>query len=228
VVGFERARREGNVDITSSTGIPAPPRRVVTISASYGAGGSVVAPQVAERLGLAFADRLITAQIAGVGVSEGLSEEERTEARRRGFLSRLAHLTGGLGLPVPDSGELRGPVRQQVEASIRQLAQDGAVILGRGAALVIAGDPAAFHVRMDGPADARCRQAMTIQGIDEATARSRLRETDRARNRYLEQLYDRDPADPTLYHLMIDSTAVPLASCVSLIVTAATDFWAGR
>jgi len=199
--------------------------RVVTISASYGAGGSVVAPEVAQRLGLTFADRLITAQIADVPHGEHLSDDERAQARRRGFLSRLAHLTGGLGLPVPDAIELREPVREQVEASIVQLATTGAVILGRGAAIVLAGDPDAFHVRLDGPVDARCRQAMALEGIDERTARNHLNETDSARARYLARLYERDPADPHLYHVVLDSTALPLPTCVALIESAATAFW---
>src|SRR5438132_6017201 len=128
--------------------------RVVTISATYGAGGTVVAPRVAERLGLPFADRLIAARGGDEAPGEQLSEQEREESRRRGFLDRLAHLTGGLGLPVPEGGDLQSPVRRQVEASIAQLSEGGAVILGRGAAIVLAGDPDAFHVRLDGPAEA--------------------------------------------------------------------------
>ena len=36
-----------------------PTAPVVTISATYGAGGSIVAPRLAERLGMKFFDRLI-------------------------------------------------------------------------------------------------------------------------------------------------------------------------
>src|SRR2546429_6540497 len=104
--------------------------RVVTISATYGAGGSVVAPGVAERLGLRSADGLMPPVGGDEALGEELSEQERQESRRRGFLDRLAHLTGGLGLPVPEGGDLQSPVRQQVEASIALLAEDGAVILG--------------------------------------------------------------------------------------------------
>ncbi len=44
---------------------------IVTISASYGAGGPEVGPAVAERLGLPFHDRAIPAQVAGrLGVSQ--------------------------------------------------------------------------------------------------------------------------------------------------------------
>ena len=36
---------------------PGPARPVVTLAAFYGAGGTVVGPRVAERLGVAFLDR---------------------------------------------------------------------------------------------------------------------------------------------------------------------------
>jgi hypothetical protein len=52
---------------------------IVTISASYGAGGAEVAPAVAERLGLAFHDRAIPARVAGrlgVPVAEAEANDE--------------------------------------------------------------------------------------------------------------------------------------------------------
>jgi Cytidylate kinase-like family len=42
---------------------------LVTLSAAYGAGGSEVGPELAQRLGVPFVDRLIPAQVAdGLGV----------------------------------------------------------------------------------------------------------------------------------------------------------------
>ena len=84
------------------------PARVVTVSASYGSSGSLIAPAVAARLGLPFHDRLIPARDAVAAAleddtGERMTEEERLAARRTSFLDRLAHLTGGLGLPVPPS-----------------------------------------------------------------------------------------------------------------------------
>jgi len=44
---------------------------------------------------------------------------------------------------------------------------------------------------------------------------------DRARMAYVRHFYDADPRDPDLYHLMLDSTELPLETCVELILTAA-------
>ena len=44
---------------------------------------------------------------------------------------------------------------------------------------------------------------------------------DKARTAYVRRLYRCDPADASLYHLVIDSTAVPIDTVIELIVTAA-------
>ena len=213
----------------ASGGEAAGSTRVVTISATYGSSGSLIAPALATRLGLPFADRLIPA-VGGEAAEcgEQLTEEERVASRRTSFLDRLAHLTGGLGLPVPAGDDIRDHVRGQVEGSVRQIAASGGVILGRGAMVVLAGHPTAFHVRLDGPEDRRCARAMALEGIDEATARARMAETDRARAKYFSRLYGLDAADPALYHLVVDSTVLPVEACVRLIADAAGAFWGRR
>jgi len=151
-----------------------PPRaRLVTISAAYGAAGSVVAPRVAERLGLPFADRLIPARggPSSSPAAECMTDEERDQVAKGAFLARLAHLTGGLNFPVPGAEDLHDQVRSRVEASIGQIAATaGGVILGRAGAIVLAGDPRAFHVRLDGPERRRLAQAMQMEHVDEETA----------------------------------------------------------
>jgi Cytidylate kinase-like family len=52
-------------------------------------------------------------------------------------------------------------------------------------------------------------------------ARQRLRAADKARTAYVRRLYRCDPADASLYHLVIDSTAIPLDAVTELILTAA-------
>jgi cytidylate kinase len=44
--------------------------------------------------------------------------------------------------------------------------------------------------------------------------------SDRIRIGYVRHAYGVDGEDPSLYHLMIDSTALDLGTCVDLIVTA--------
>jgi cytidylate kinase len=94
------------------------------------------------------------------------------------------------------------------------------VILGRAAAVVL-GKDRGFHVRLDGPPERRVAQGAVVEGISEEQARERLRAADKARTAYVRRLYRTDPADPALYHLVIDSTALPLEVVTELVLAAA-------
>ena len=139
----------------------APGVRLVTISASYGAGGSVIAPLLAERLGLPFADRLLAVSgTSGNPADDLVSERQLDKAPRSAFLESLSLLTTDWGVPAQrDPDQLPGHVQAQVEASLRNLVETtGGVVLGRAAAVPLAGHPRVFHVRLDGPVDRRARR----------------------------------------------------------------------
>jgi cytidylate kinase len=86
---------------------------------------------------------------------------------------------------------------------------------------VLRDEPGVLHVRLDGPPDRRVRQAMELEGVDRATAERHMKETDRARQAYVQHFYGADPRDSGLYHLILDSTAFPLDACVELVARAA-------
>lgn len=203
---------------------------MLTISATYGAGGSVVAPAAAARLQLPFFDRLLHGPDTrrAEAIMERLSDEERRHTPPGRLAATLAHLSAGLGIPVPDERDLnpREVLRRSVTASISNIvASGGGVILGRGGAVVLAGQPFAFHVRLDGPAERRLRQGMTIEGADEQAARAHQADADRAWSQFVQRVLDRDPADARLYHLVLDSTVVPLDTCAEVIAAAAAAYW---
>jgi cytidylate kinase len=207
--------------------IPADPGvRLITVSASYGAGGSIVAPALADRFGLPFLQRVTTSEghVAEPGpCDEQLSAEEvkATPVHRL-----LAHFTqampAGPTQSPPSTHHQDDHLRGHGEAGIHRLLADGggAVILGRAAAVVL-GKDRGFHVRLDGPAERRIVQGAVVEDISEEKARERLHTADKARTAYVRRLYRTDPADASLYHLVIDSTAMPLDAVIELIVTAA-------
>src|SRR6201993_3452003 len=207
---------------------PAPPRpnaRLITVSASYGAGGSVVAPALAGRLGLPFLQRVTASE--GPLAQPGPCDEQLTEEEVKATPVHrlLAHFTqampAGPTQSPPSTHHQDEYLRGHGEAGIyRLLAAGGGVILGRAAAAVL-GKDRGFHVRLDGPAGRRAAQGAAVEGISQDQARQRLRAADKARTAYVRRLYRCDPADASLYHLVIDSTAVPLDTVIELIATAA-------
>jgi cytidylate kinase len=110
--------------------------------------------------------------------------------------------------------------REQAEAIMRTALQTGAVILGRAGGAAFRTEPGVLRVRLFGPAQARAAQAARIESVDPPVARQRLPEVDRARAQYVRRLYGADIDDPALYHLEIDSTALPLDACADIIVAA--------
>jgi cytidylate kinase len=198
---------------------------VITVSASYGAGGSVVAPALARRLGVPFLSRVTTSE--GHPAPPDPCDEQVTaeEVKATPVHRVLASFTqampaGPTQSPLPTHHQdhhLRG----HGEAGIgRLLAAGGGVILGRAAAVVL-GKDRGFHVRLDGPPGRRVVQGAVVEGISEEQAQARLRAADKARTAYVRRLYRIDPADPALYHLVIDSTAIPLEVVIELVLAAA-------
>jgi cytidylate kinase len=206
--------------------------RLITVSASYGAGGSVVAPALAERFGLPFLQRVTTSE--GHPAKPGPCDEQLTEEEvkatpvHRLLASFTQAMPAGPTQSPPSSHHQDHHLRGHGEAGIQRiLAAGGGVILGRAAAVVL-GKDRGFHVRLDGPPERRVAQGAVVEGVTEEQARARLRAADKARTAYVRRLYRCDPADASLYHLVIDSTAMPLETVIEVIVTAARAHSAAR
>jgi cytidylate kinase len=195
----------------------------VTISASYGAGGSLVAPKVAELLGLRLIDRAISSTVAmqlQVSVAEAQQGEARRSAAER-FFGVLAPLTGVSSPPTqPGLAEDAAAFREHTERLMREALATGVVILGRAGAVALRDEPRVLRVRLFGPPAARIQQAAEVEAVPVETAQQRLAEVDQARAQYVRRLYHADLDDPQLYHLQLDSTVLPLDSCAELIGTA--------
>lgn len=196
--------------------------RLITVSASYGAGGSVVAPALARRLGVPLMGR-VTTTTGGLAdaqpCAEQLAQEEQQLAPVHRLFASFAHaMPVGPTQSPPSSRHQDESLRRLCEEGLRQLADSGeGVILGRGAAVAL-GKDRGFHVRLDGPTDLRVAQGASIESLTEDEARRHLEKADRARTTYVRRLYHADPADARHYHLVIDSTAIPLDAVVEVVL----------
>jgi len=205
---------------------------VIALSGAYGAGGSAIGPALAERLGVPFLDRAIPAAVAddlSVPLTEVEAHDDRLNASRlerilSGFVGVEFGVPVGMVAPTVTPDHFRRATEQVL---LRQAETGVGVILGRAATVVLREDPRTLRVRLDGPEDRRVAQAMRLEGIDEDTARRRLRQQDRTHADYLKYFYGVQLGDPALYHLMLDSTALSVAACVQILVTAA-EAHAGR
>ena len=197
----------------------------ITIAATYGAGGSIIGPAVAERLGLPFVDRAIPTAVVGRihdPLVSALADDSTAGSNVGRLLNSVLSYTG-LFAGVPIDAEQLGvaPEVGQTEVAIRALAAGGgAVILGRAGVFVLKDRTDVFHVRLDGDVEARRRAAMAHDGLDYKAAVKMQQDTDQARRVYVSHFYPRAGAwdDPRHYHMVLDSTAISSDVCIELIV----------
>lgn len=197
----------------------------MTLAALYGAGGSVIGPRVADRLGVPFLDRAISSSVAArAGIPETALAEAEEEPRSR--WDRVADALGRASPPSGASGQVERldleerRLRGEIERFLADASRTGGVVLGRGGAVVLASVPGALHVYLGGARDGRIERVMALNGIDRAAAARRVKSNDQARRDYVRSTYGIEGDNPTLYHLMIDAIALGVDVCVDLIVAA--------
>jgi cytidylate kinase len=202
---------------------------VVTISASYGAGGSLIAPKLAQRLQLPFFDRMISADISeaaagqagpdGTSSGEGLSGGEQAASPGSRLFSYLARgaSVGTITAPPMDV-DTDDDLRRRAESGLAAIRDGGGgVVLGRAAAVVLNRRPRTFHVRLDGPASRRIIVAARMEDVSQERAAEREARTDRARELWVKRLYRADATDPKWYHLWLDTTVLTVDDVLDII-----------
>ena len=117
---------------------------VVTVSASYGAGGSEIGPAVAAALGLPFVDRAVPASVArklDVPLDQAERRDETTDRGLWRVISSMALVPemAGAGPLAYNTFTDEHAFREKTEEVLHEIADSGGVVLGRAAAIVLAG-----------------------------------------------------------------------------------------
>lgn len=198
---------------------------VVSISASYAAGGSELAPRIAERLGYTFVDRAIPVAVArelGITVEEAEAVSHDAPSRLWSMFAAMSPMSTLAGMADQNSRDATDrQLLAKTEARIRAVADEGScIVLGRAAAVVLADRADTLHVRLDGAIDGRIEAAMAQHGIDRDEATDAQRENDKVRVGYVKHFYQVDPTDPALYHLVLDTVRLGWDRSEELIVHA--------
>ncbi len=196
----------------------APPRPfTVALAREAAAGASLVAAEVGRRLGWAVYDRDLVEHIAremGLRTSLLQSVDERhmswlTESAQ-GFLSALAS-----GPTVTESAY----VRHLVETVLALGAHGECVIVGRGSAHILPAETT-LRVRLVSPFKDRVARAAEKLGLDADAAARYIRDKDRERVRFVRDHFLRDPEDPRVFDLVINTSRLPVSDCADLILDA--------
>ncbi len=200
---------------------------VITISRQRMAGGSDVATRVAESLGWTVVD---DALIDAVAERSGFSPEDVKDLEESvpSFLERFAQssalsspenlLSTPSAIDEPAAIKLAHVTREVIE---ELGGRDRLVFVGRAAAVVLASERNAIHVRLVASFDYRVRQTISKLGLSEQEARSEVKQRDEGRARYHKELFGRDWNDPVNYHLVLNTEILGAIGAAELIVARA-------
>jgi cytidylate kinase len=201
---------------------------VVTISRQFGAGGSSVAAIVAEELHADVVDKKLVDEIAARLQLKPDDVEAESEHPRRLFdriIRSFSSLEPGMGAawtpPYPEDPffDPRVEIIRLTEQTIKEAAASGnVVIVGRAAAFVLRDRPEVFRVFLRAPEASRVKTLEERFGLDEATARRKMHETDANRAAYTKQLYGRDWTDPDEYDLIVNTGRIDYATAAHIIL----------
>ncbi|MBI3667417.1 MAG: cytidylate kinase-like family protein [Acidobacteria bacterium] len=197
---------------------------IITISREFGCGGWDVARLLARRLKYHLVDKEVIAAVARAAGVPYNAAAERDEAVE-GWMDRMAaSLTLGaveMGGVTTSTGLSAKTALEHTQKTIRTYAEeDNAVILGRGAVVLLADHPHTLHAFLFAPLDWRTRQVMDREKIPVEEAEARIKYFDRQRSLYIKTYYHRDWRDPSLYDLGINMQRVGIEGAVELLTFA--------
>lgn len=216
-------------------------KRVITLSWEIGSGGLEVGRRAAERLKFRYVDDEL---IFNIAYRAGISEEavraydqetfDPLQVALRDFFSHFDALLPSWAdlavegpreyadLPVELQKFYKGRYLELVQEMIRKLADRGDVlIVGRGAQVLLRDLAGALHVRIMAPLEDRIRRAARELEVPERQARRYVLRRDGAAARYLQHFYQADWEDPSLYHLILNTSLLGIPRAVETIAAAA-------
>ena len=182
---------------------------IITISRQMGSWGDEIAQQVAKQLGA----RLVggehfqaKAQECDVEFANACKAFEKEVTS--GFFERFF---------------MRQPANTSLFASLvlQQAAEGDAVILGRGAQIVLAADSSALKVRVVAPRNVRVERLAQRENISSDEAEDYLSAHDHQRRALIESIFHKDLSDWSLYDMVLNTNALSKELVTELICLAA-------
>jgi cytidylate kinase len=197
-----------------------PPRLAITISREAGAGGITIAELLAQRL--TAADQTPAARpwaVFDANLAKQVLEDHRLPPNLEKFMAEDARLPVEaiveevLGLH-PSAWTL---VQHTTKTILRLAGLGNSILVGRGANVITARLPNAFHVRLVAPLAMRVRHAAGYYRLSEAESAKLIREQDQARRRYVSRYFNAEVDDPTLYDATLNTGRLGFARSAEAI-----------
>ncbi len=184
---------------------------VLSISRQFGAGGKTLGEMVAKRLGYEFLHETMLDELAH---KLDLGQEPTWQPD-----GSLLHILSSLG-PAnfidrylkddnPDWDE-----KSHIEALTKVISglaeMDNVVILGRGSQFILRDHPDTVRVLLVARLEDRIEFMQKRYGFERAQAEKMIKRADKRRAKFLRQFYPSEPNESTLYHMVVNTSLLPL------------------
>ena len=183
--------------------------KVITVEREYGAGGSLVAAELAKHKGWQLIDEQLTCDIAKLA-----SVEERIVKRHEERCDPLLHRLGKVfwrgsyerALPIGDDKIFDADMMVSLaERVIKKRGEEGnCVIVGRGAPWFLRDRQDTFRVFVYGSRDEKIRRLVKLK-MPEREAAEMVDTIDRERSAFIRKYFNAEWPCRRLYHLMLNS-----------------------
>jgi len=186
---------------------------VITISLEPGAGGSLLARRIADRLGFDLFNRDIIEKIAK-------SAKTRSDAIETVEKERLAGIRDFISSLIEDHYIHPDLYLEHLFEVVGSIGAHGqAVIVGRGANFILPPQQR-FSVRVAAPLDIRIRNIVQSHQVSADDARRRIINRESRRSAFIRRAFNADIADPHNYDLVINTGKMSLACAEEAVIGA--------
>jgi cytidylate kinase len=182
----------------------------VALSREAGARGATIARKVGELLGWQVFDQEVLDYLMVDETGRTQLVAELPAGAKEWADAHLARLQrDGRVNPDPDTTDLARLV-------LTVAARGDVVIVGRGAGFLLPAE-STLHVRIVAPFEARVGYLAQAMRLTREEAAAEVRARDERRARFLAHAVFRDPADPTRYDVVVNSTRLGVESAAQFI-----------
>lgn len=167
---------------------------LITVSRQSGSRGEEITEQIAKVLGLRLIDKPTLEKTL---LEHGLSEEnvERFDEKKPGFRDIFSN----------DRDRYFHYLKSAILENVRS---GDNIVIGRGAAVVLAGLPGTLHLRITAPITVRIERVREQQECDEHHARRMVHHIDHERAGFYHVFFNVDWEDPDIYDLTVNTATL--------------------
>lgn len=202
---------------------------VITISRMYGAGGGVIASDVAHALGWTLLDRQFVDEVAArLGTTRAAVEaiEERVPSLVERIADTLAFSAPEV-TPTTFTGSLPPSDEQVLDVTCRiiddAVARGPAVVVGHGAQCYLRAREDALHVMCCAPVEALVTRVMARESASRSDAEQIVRTKNQQRADYVMRFFEREWLLPSNYHLCLNTEWFGLEGATAIILRVARE-----